>query len=125
MIAVVDDDASVRKAVVRLLRVAGFKSAGFASGHELLEAWRAEPPDCLLLDLQLPDLSGIETQRRLQHAGASVPTIIMTASDDRRMQDECLGAGVSACLSKPLDQAVLFSELERANVRPDRIRQVR
>lgn len=120
MIAVVDDDEPVRKAVVRLLRAAGFSTRGFASGQELLEAWREEPPSCLVLDLQLPGVSGLEVQRRLRLAGARAPTIIMTASDDPHARSECLSAGVAAYLRKPLDQQVLLRALEYVMVRPDR-----
>ncbi len=119
MIAVVDDDEPVRKAVVRLLRSAGFTSQGFASGQELLEAWLSEPPDCLVLDLQLPGRSGLEVQRDLRLAGARVPTIIMTASDEPCIRDECVGEGAGACLRKPLDEEALLRALERLRVRPD------
>ena len=120
MIAVVDDDEPVRKAVVRLLRAAGFSSRGFASGEELLEAWRAEPPKCLVLDLQLPGASGLDVQRRLRVAGERAPTIIMTASDDPHARSECLCAGAAAYLRKPLDQQALLGALERVMVGPDR-----
>jgi FixJ family two-component response regulator len=120
VIAVVDDDEPVRKAVVRLLRSAGFSSRGFASGQELLEAWLSEPPDCLVLDLQLPGRSGLEVQRELRLAGTRVPTIIMTASDEPCIRDECVGEGASACLRKPLDEEALLRVLERLRVHPDR-----
>lgn len=122
MIAVVDDDEPVRKAVVRLLRAAGFSSCGYASGQELLEAWLAEPPNCLVLDLQLPGVSGIEVQRRLTQAGARAPTIIMTASDDPGARNECLNAGVAVYLRKPLDEQALFSALRQMMVLPDKER---
>jgi FixJ family two-component response regulator len=119
MIAVVDDDEPVRKAVVRLLRSTGYSSRGFASGQELLESWMTEPPDCLVLDLQLPGRSGLEVQRQLRSAGAHVPTIIMTASDEPSIRDECVGEGAGACLRKPLDEEALLTALERLMVWPD------
>lgn len=122
MIAVVDDDEPVRNAVVRLLRAAGFSSRGYASGQELLEAWLTEPPNCLVLDLQLPGVSGIEVQRRLRMAGARAPTIIMTASDDPDARSECLSAGAAVYLRKPLDEEALFGALEHMMVLPDRVR---
>jgi FixJ family two-component response regulator len=64
VIAVVDDEDSVRNAVVRLLRTAGFTARGFATGDEFLKSWHLDPPDCLLLDLQMPDMSGTEVQQR-------------------------------------------------------------
>lgn len=122
MIAVLDDDEPVRKAVMRLLRAAGFSARGFASGRELLAVWSREPPDCLLLDLQLPGISGLEVQRRLRSTGTQVPTIVITASDEPRIRDECVNEGASACLRKPLDEHALLCALERARIRPDRCR---
>ena len=69
MIAVVDDEESVRKAVVRVLQAAGFAARAFASGTEFLESWHFDRPDCLVLDLQMPGLSGTEVQRSLRTAG--------------------------------------------------------
>jgi FixJ family two-component response regulator len=120
MIAVVDDDESVCKALVRLLRSRGFSSRGFASGGALLEAWLIEPADCLVLDLQLPRLSGLEVQRYLRRAGSRVPTILITASDEPYSRDECAEEGASVWLRKPLDEGLLFGALERAQIRPDR-----
>lgn len=122
MIAVVDDDEPVRRAVMRLLRAAGYSSRGFASGQELLDAWSSEPPDCLVLDLQLPGICGLEVQRRLRRAGAGVPMIVMTASDEPRIRAECVDEGATACLMKPLDEQALLGALERAAIRPDRER---
>jgi FixJ family two-component response regulator len=114
MIAVVDDDGPVRKAVVRLLLSAGYESRSFASGQELFDAWEARRPDCVVLDLQMPGVSGLEIQRRLRDAGERVPTIVITASEETSVLDECLAEGASACLRKPLDERVLLAAIERA-----------
>jgi len=71
VIAVVDDEESVRKALVRVLQAARFSARGFDSGTEFLETWHFERPDCLVLDLQMPGLSGTEVQRALRKAGRS------------------------------------------------------
>lgn len=63
MIAVVDDEESVRKAVVRLLHAVGYIARGFASGQAFLQSWAHDKPDCLVLDLQMPELSGLDVQR--------------------------------------------------------------
>jgi FixJ family two-component response regulator len=103
VIAVVDDEESVRKAVVRVLQAAGFPARAFASGAEFLESWHFDRPDCLVLDLQMPGLSGTEVQRSLRTAGASFPIVIITAYDSPTLRDECLSAGAIEYLCKPLD----------------------
>jgi FixJ family two-component response regulator len=112
VIAVVDDDALIRKALVRLLRASGFASCGFASGQEFLESWLREPPDCLILDLQMPGMSGIEVLQTLSRAEAHLPTIIITAHDEPAARAECLRHGVVAYLRKPLDDRVLLDALQ-------------
>lgn len=114
MIAVVDDEESVRKAVMRLLEAAGHPARGFASGNEFLEHWAAEPPDCLMLDLQMPGLSGSDVQRALNRADAHVPVIIITAHDAPAAREECLREGAIAYLCKPLDERSLLSALGQA-----------
>jgi FixJ family two-component response regulator len=103
VIAVVDDEESVRKAVVRVLQAAGFAARAFASGAEFLESWHFDRPDCLVLDLQMPGLSGTEVQRSLMMAGASFPIVIITAHDSPNLREECMRAGAIEYLCKPLD----------------------
>jgi FixJ family two-component response regulator len=103
VIAVVDDEESVRKAVVRVLQAAGFAARAFASGKEFLESWHFDRPDCLILDLQMPGLSGTEVQQSLRMAGATFPIVIITAHDSPSLREECLGAGAVEYLCKPLD----------------------
>lgn len=114
MIAVVDDEESVRKAVVRLLLAAGFSARGFASGNDFLQNWPVNRPECLVLDLQMPGLSGIEVQRALNRSGAHVPVIIITALDSPGLREECLREGAIAYLRKPLDEALLMDALKIA-----------
>lgn len=119
MIAVLDDDEPVRKALVRLLRSAGFTARSFASGAELMAYWVGTRPQCLVLDLQMPDTSGLDVQRSLRCAGAEVPTIVMTASDECDLLDECMAAGASVCLRKPLECEQLLAALELIHVHRD------
>ncbi len=114
MIAVVDDEESVRKAVVRLLQSAGHTAQGFASGSEFLQCWPGDKPDCLMLDLQMPGLSGTEVQRALNCAGAHFPVIVMTANDAPGVREECMRQGAVAYLSKPVDVLVLLDALDVA-----------
>ena len=114
MIAVVDDEESVRKAVVRLLKSAGHTARGFASGSEFLQCWPGDKPDCLMLDLQMPGLSGTEVQRALNCAGAHLPVIVMTANDAPGAREECMREGAVAYLSKPVDVLVLLDAVDVA-----------
>jgi len=114
VIAVVDDEESVRKALVRVLRASGFAACGFSSGQEFLSSWHFDRPDCLVLDLQMPGLSGTEVQQALKLAGAHFPIIIITAHDAPSLRDECLRAGAFEYLCKPLDIRALVQAVTRA-----------
>lgn len=108
VIAVVDDEESVRKAVVRVLNAAGFAARVFPSGDEFLKTWRFDPPDYLLLDIQMPGLSGTGVQRALNLSGAKFPIIILTACDTTNRREECMRLGAVAYLSKPLEVGALL-----------------
>src|SRR5450631_1347546 len=112
MIAVVDDEEAVRKAMVRLLQAAGHAARAFASGTEFLDSCLADKPDCLMLDLQMPGLSGADVLRALNHAGARFPIVMITAHDSPAARAECLREGAVAYLCKPLDGRVLFDALK-------------
>jgi len=114
MIAVVEDADSVRKALVQLLRVAGYAARGFASGEEFLQAWPANRVSCLILDLELPGLSGIDVQRELHRAQARIPVIIMTADDSHTVREECACLGAFAFLTKPSEISVLLDAVALA-----------
>ncbi len=114
MIAVIDDEESVRKAVVRLLRSAGHLAQGFASGSEFLKSGLGDKPDCLMLDLQMPGLSGNEVQRVLNRAGARLPVIVMTANDAPGAREECMREGAVAYLRKPVDVNVMLDAVDAA-----------
>jgi FixJ family two-component response regulator len=114
MIAVVDDEESVRNALVRVLRAGGFAARGFASGREFLNAWRFDQPDCLVLDLQMPDIAGTKVQQALNVAGATFPVIIVTAHDSAIVREECLHQGAVAYLCKPPDPRALLQAVALA-----------
>ncbi|HEY1383689.1 MAG TPA: response regulator [Dongiaceae bacterium] len=113
-IAIVDDDHSVRKALCRLLRSADLDAHAYASGREFLDALRDAVPDCLVLDLRMPDMSGLELQRHLVGIGMAVPTIIMTGHDEPGLRADCLAAGARKYLRKPLDDRALLDAIEEA-----------
>jgi FixJ family two-component response regulator len=113
-IAVVDDDYSVRRALRRLLRSADLDTEAYGSGHEFLDTLETIMPDCVVLDLQMPEMSGLELQKRLRDSGLSLPVVIVTGHDEPGMRARCLAAGVSAYLRKPIDGKALVEAISRA-----------
>lgn len=100
LIAVVDDDDSVRRALSRLLRCSNFDVLTFASGQEFINSLRGHRPDCVILDFQMPELTGGDVQCLLSLAEIQLPIIIMTAYDHPVMREECLRRGAVACIAK-------------------------
>ena len=113
-VAVVDDDESVRKALARLLNTSPFVPTTFGSGQDFLDSLPTSMPDCLVLDLQMPDMTGLDLQDRLARIGVQIPTIILTAHDEVNLRQRCRLAGAVAYLVKPLDEATLISTLNLA-----------
>jgi FixJ family two-component response regulator len=111
---IVDDDLSVRKALKRLLRAAGWTVATFASAEEFLDFPAAPAPGCLVVDVHLPGLNGLELQARLRAEGRSIPTVFITAYEDEQVREKALQSGAKAFLQKPFDDAVLLDAVERA-----------
>ena len=112
LIAVVDDDAAIRKALRRLLSSADMNVVTFESGQAFLDSLANQSPDCLILDLHMPGITGLELLRGLSRIDVVVPTIVITAYDERAM--ECLAAGAQVYLRKPVDDHVLLSAIESA-----------
>ena len=113
-VAVVDDDASVRKALARLLNISPFIPATFGSGQDFLNSLPLSIPDCLVLDLQMPDMTGLDLQEQLARIGIQIPTIIVTAHDEANLRQRCRLAGAAAYLIKPLDEATLIASINLA-----------
>ncbi len=110
-IAIVDDDPAVLKALSRLLRSHAFRARTYGSGQEFLAALPAGLPDCLIVDLQMPEMNGLELQQHLVSNGIEIPTILITAYDDVALRDH---RGLVASLRKPLQQLALFEAIDRA-----------
>ncbi len=111
VVDIVDDDESVRRALWRLLNSVGVQSRTYGSARSYLESTDLESADCLLLDLHLPEMSGIEL---LEHLSEVVPTlhvICMTGRDEPEVEQRLAAAGIRGCLRKPFDQAELFTAL--------------
>ena len=113
-VAIVDDDKAVRTALRRLLRCAHHKAEAYGSGREFLKDLDQHTPDCVVLDVQMPEMSGLQIQRRLSEIGVSVPVVMITGHDEAGAQEACLAAGASSYLRKPLDRSVLLEAIERA-----------
>jgi FixJ family two-component response regulator len=114
LIAVVDDEQSVRKSLRRLLVASELDATVYASGQEFLDSLGGHQPDCLVLDLQMPGLTGLEVQRALARARVRFPTIIITAHDEPETRARCLAAGAVAYLCKPLHDELLLDAITTA-----------
>jgi two-component system, LuxR family, response regulator FixJ len=113
-IAIVDDDESVRRALVRLLAGCSFSVRTYPSGVEFLESLKSSAPDCLILDLQMPDMTGLEVLHQLVGAGFSFPVIVVTAQDELGTLSRCMLAGAAAFLTKPFLMEPLLQALAAA-----------
>src|SRR5580704_10056037 len=101
IVFVVDDDASVRDAIKKLISSVGLRIETFGSTREFLEARRPEAPACLVLDVRLPDVSGLEFQRDLAEANIRIPIIFITGHADVPMSVRAMKAGAVEFLTKP------------------------
>ena len=114
LVAVVDDDASVRRALTRLLQSAGIRVLTYASAAEFLDTGISSAPECLILDIHLGGLSGLELLSRLRELGNNLPVLIITAHDDAQAREAAARGGCAAYLRKPLDAKVFLEEVAAA-----------
>ena len=119
VVIVVDDNERILKSMARLLAHHGIDSRMFASGEALLEADNVQAATCLLLDIHLEGISGIELRRQLAAAGSRCPVIFMTANDDETTRNEAMDAGCIAYLRKPFGQHVLLNAISNAVARSE------
>ena len=113
-IAVVDDDPAVLKALSRLLRSRAFRVQTFESGREFLAALPHDLPECLIVDLQMPGMSGLDLQQHLARNGIPIPTIMITAHGEAALRGRYEQAGLVAFLLKPLQENSLFAAIDMA-----------
>ena len=114
IVVVVDDNFGFLRSVERLLIVHGFTARPFGSAERLLDSDAVRTATCLLLDIHLGGISGIELQRRLAAAGSNCPVIFMTAIDDDTTRTEAMKAGCIAYLKKPFSSQLLLDALGKA-----------
>jgi FixJ family two-component response regulator len=114
LIAVVDDDPSVLKALARLLRAHALNASTFASARQFLASLSEGHPECLIVDLQMPEMTGLELQQELRREGIRIPTVVITAHDESSIRSRCEAAGAAAFLTKPLHDTTLLAAIEAA-----------
>jgi FixJ family two-component response regulator len=114
VVAVVDDDESVRLSIRSLIRSLGYTAHAFASGEDFLRSAEAETIDCLVTDVQMPGMSGLELQQALVSGGNPPPIIFITAFPQDRIKQQVVAAGATCLLSKPYDGGVLVKCIEAA-----------
>ncbi len=123
LIAIVDDDLSVREGLRSLIRSAGWRVETFASAQEFLARPGAEAPSCLVLDLQLPGLTGLELQKRMAEVGQEIPIVFLTGHGNIPASVQAMKAGAVEFLTKPFDDQQLLQAIQEAVARDQRSRQ--
>ena len=114
IVAIVDDDLSVCEGLDTLIRSAGWRAASFASAQEFLARSAAERPSCLILDLQLPGLSGLDLQRRMAEIGLEIPIVFLTGHGSIPASVQAMKAGAAEFLTKPVDEEELLRAIHEA-----------
>jgi FixJ family two-component response regulator len=114
LVAIVDDDDAVRAALQGLLRAVGFSSRSFESAEAFLDSGHQRETGCLIVDIRMPGMSGLELQARLNAEHCKIPTIFITAHGDEEMRFQALRAGAVEFLPKPFDDEVLIESVRAA-----------
>jgi len=110
VIYIVDDDNSVRKSLARLMKSVGLEAETFASAEEFLSK-SPKQSGCLVLDICLPGMSGIELQKKLAKSGNKIPVIFITAQEDEQLRAKSMNAGAHGFLKKPFDDQALLDAI--------------
>ena len=114
LVAIVDDDDSMRSALDGLLKAVGFPARAFASAEEFLKSGDQHQTSCLIADIRMPGMSGLELQAQLNAERCRIPIIFITAHGDGKMRMQALRAGAVEFLSKPFDEEVLLESVRAA-----------
>lgn len=113
-IAIVDDEEPVRVALRRLCSAYGMNPRTFASARQLLDSLDGDHPQCMILDVQMPGIGGLDAQAMLLGRGINIPAIVITGRDDEEARVRSVGLGVHAYLCKPVDASVLLGAINDA-----------
>lgn len=122
-VVIVDDDASFRSFLVRLIGTVGFKTVEFSSAEDFLEAKLPDGPTCLVLDVQMPGLSGLDLQKELSRGDRQIPIVFITGHGDIPMTVEAMKAGAVGFLSKPFRNQDLIDSVKEGLNRDRELRQ--
>jgi FixJ family two-component response regulator len=114
IVAIVDDDELMRNALEGLLKAAGMPARAFASAEEFLESGQSQQTACLIADIRMPGMSGLELQAKLNAEHCCIPTIFITAHGDTNLRMRALRAGATECLTKPFKNEILLSNVRAA-----------
>jgi len=114
LVAVVDDDELVRVAVQRLLKASGFAVASFESAEDLLKSRQRQEIACLIADIRMPGMSGLDLQAKLKAESCAIPTVFITAHGDEKMRLQAMRAGAVGFLAKPFDSGILLDRVRAA-----------
>ncbi len=114
VVIIIDDDASFRRSTERLIESAGFKVQGFAAATGFLKNLRPDVPACLVLDVRMPELSGLDLQQELAQAGIRIPIIFLTGHGDIPMSVQAMKAGAVEFLTKPFSPEALLGAIGQA-----------
>lgn len=112
---IVDDEPSVGKAIGRLLKSMGYKYKCYTSAEAFLEGADMEQVDCLILDIMLPGMDGLELQQELKKRECSIPIIFITGHGEKQLEREVMNAGALGYLNKPFDEQVLINLIDLVN----------
>jgi FixJ family two-component response regulator len=116
-IAIVDDDPAVLRALARLLRALLCDTKTYGSAQEFLDSLQHGVPECLIVDLQMPEMTGLDLQHHLKDNGIEIPTIVITAHNELATRQLCVDAGAHAYLLKPLQGSALIAAINAATGR--------
>ena len=114
LISIVDDDESMREAIKGLMRSLGYRVEAVASAHEFLSSRNGRRAACVIADMQMPGMTGLELHQRLLASGKPIPTILITAYPDNGVRERALAAGVIGYLSKPFEEDDLLACIRSA-----------
>jgi FixJ family two-component response regulator len=114
LIAIVDDDASMREAMMSLMRALGFLVETFPCAEDFLKSDGLQRTSCLIADVRMPGMSGLELYRRLVASGKPIPTVLITAHSNDEVRERALKAGIVCYLTKPLDEDDLLGCIRSA-----------